>query len=339
MMASLNNDNDEQAEKLRTFSKTVKEQGYEGIDLFEKIATRTVEIKETQRTNRCRRCWHDKLTRCICSYIPPLAESSVKLPIKVIVLMHYKEYYSAGNDAKLMLALLPGKRQRSQLYVFGRNGDWGKFQEECSLDPDHTLLLWPAENSLTVDGFISNLPEDSPWRQRAERMQQENDDNDDDDDDDDDDDVVNDVPNSTENDTTAATCTLPTLRVIVLDGVYSQARSMFKTINRRFPTSSILVPVPPHVALHPKTLSVYHRALKNYAQSSAVTVRNSSDPNALHICSVEAFALLMKELGEWEQTTKALVKAVEINNLALVHDVNVRPPPPSPQENKKAATT
>jgi len=313
--------NDGQTEKLRSFSKSVKEQGYEGVALFEKIATRTVEIKETQRTNRCRRCWHDRVTRCICSYIPPLEEKSVKLPIKVIVLMHYKEYFSAGNDAKLMLALLPGKRLRSQLYVFGRNGDWGKFQAECSLDPDHTLLLWPAEDALTVDGFISKLPEDSPWRQRAERVPQDTGDAD-----------VNDnvdvnreiYPDNTENDSTCMSA-LPTLRVIVLDGVYSQARSMFKTIKRRFAADR--VPVPPHVALHPKTLSVYHRAQKNYAQSSAVTVRNSNNPDALHICSVEAFALLMKELGELDHTTKALVKAVEINNLALVHDINVRPPP------------
>ena len=289
----------------------MKEQGYKGVELFEKIASRTVEIKETQRTNRCRRCWHDRQTRCICSFIPPLAEKNVGLPIKVIVLMHYKEYFSAGNDAKLLMALLPGKRQRSQLYIFGKKGDWNKFQEECSLDPDHTLLLWPAENALTVDGFISKLPEDSLWRQRAEQMPHDTDDAD------------ATTPNNSESDPQYRNM-LPTLRVVVLDGVYSQARSMFKTIKKRFIADS--VPVPPHVALHPKTLSVYHRAQKNYAQSSAITVRNSSDPDALHICSVEAFALLMKELGESEYTTKALVKAVEINNLALVHDVTVRPP-------------
>jgi len=310
----------QQTENLRNFSESAKEQGYEGVDLFEKIATRTVEIKETQRTNRCRRCWHDRVTRCICSHIPPLAEKSVKLPIKVIILMHYKEYYSAGNDAKLMIALLPGERRRSQLYVFGRKGDFEKFQAECSLDPDHTLLLWPAENALTVNDFISKLPEESPWRQRADRITQDNADGNGTSDDDID---CKTTSSETEIDPELMG-TLPTLRVIVLDGVYSQARSMFKTIKRRFAADS--VPIPPHVALHPKTLSVYHRALKNYAQSSAVTVQKSSDPDALHICSVEAFALLMKELGELEHVTKALVRAVEINNLALVHDFSVRPP-------------
>ena len=316
-----------ETEGLRNFGKSAKEQGYTGVELFEKIATRTVEIKETHRTNRCRRCWHDTITRCICSYIPSLSEDGVELPIKVIVLMHYKEYFSAGNDAKLMLAMLPGE-QRSQLCVFGRKGDWGKFQSECALDPDHTLLLWPAENALTVDGFVSKLPEDSPWRQRSERTEQATA-------------TVAAAATADQGKSSSETSVdgvgsaakqLPTLRVVVLDGVYSQARIMFKTIKRRFAADG--VPVPPHVALHPKTLSVYHRAQKNYAQSSAVTVRNSSDPDALHICSVEAFALLMKELGEPEMTTQALVRAVEINNLALVHDVSVRPPPPL-QEKKK----
>ncbi len=292
-----------ETDDLRRYSKLVKELGYSGNELFEKIATRTVEIKESGRSNRCRRCWHDRASRCICSYIPPLEENSVTLPIKVMVLMHYKEYLSAGNDAKLLMALLPEKRKLSQLFVFGRSGDWENFQQECALDPDHTLLLWPAEKALTVDGFVSQLPEYSPWRQRAARILQQE---------------------SCDELDLKHKLDLPTLRVIILDGVYSQARAMFKTIKRRFSADSI--PIPPHVALHPKTLSVYHRAQKNYAQSSAVTVRNSSDPEALHICSVEAFALLMKEFGELEATTTALVKAVEINNLALIHDLSVRPP-------------
>lgn len=293
---------DSEIETLRAYSKLVKEEGYRGVELFEKIATRTVEIKESNRTNRCPRCWHDEKTRCICRHIPSLAETSVRLPVKVIVLMHYKEYLSAGNDAKLLLALLPGQRQRSQLYIFGRAGDWEKFQHECSLDPNHTLLLWPAEQALTVDGFQSQLPDDSPWKQRHEGL-----------------------PNyDTSGETDPQPSNLPTLRVVILDGVYSQARNMFKTIKKRFAAAS--VPIPPHVALHPKTLSVYHRAQKNYAQSSAVTVRNSSDPEALHICSVEAFALLLKELGELDRATTSLVRAVEINNLALVHDKSVRPP-------------
>jgi DTW domain-containing protein YfiP len=291
----------------QSLSKRLKNEGYEGLQLFEKIATRTVDGKEKSRTNRCSRCWHDKNTRCICSHVPSLAQ--VKLPIKAIVLMHYKEYFSAGNDAKLLLAMMP--EPLKQLFIFGKEGDWEKFEAECTLDSHHTILLWPAENAWTVDDMIDRLPNDSPWRhcRQTEASSTDN--------------VANreDERQQTSHDNASADA-LPTLRVIVLDGVYSQARSMFRAIKRRFPPSL----VPPYVALHPKTLSVYHRAQKSYAQSSAVSVEKSGDPKTLHICTVEAFALLMQEFGEWEETSNALVSAVEVNNLALVHDANVRPP-------------
>ena len=72
-----------------------------------------------------------------------------------------------------------------------------------------------------------------------------------------------------------------------------------------------------HVALHPKTLSVYSRAQHGYAQASAASVAQSSDPEALRICTVEAFALLLTELGEPEVKTRAFVNAVITNNDAL----------------------
>ena len=266
----------------------LKEQGYQGVDLFEQIATRTVEIKERSRTNRCGRCWHDKKSRCICSYIPLIHASKVLLPVKILVLMHYKEYFSAGNDAKLLLAMLPC----TELFIFGKKGDWENFEAEYILDSSHTVILWPSEDAMTVENFIDTC--DWPWR---------------------------DCRRHPENNGTT-TRTRPTLRVVVLDGVYSQARTMFRTIQKR-----IRIPLCKNtVALHPKTLSVYHRAQKTYATSSATTVQKSKDPNALHICTVEAVALLLQELGEGEETTRALVEAVEINNLALDHDKNVRPP-------------
>ncbi len=281
----------------QNFIKKLKDRGHEGVELFEKVATRTVELKEKSRTNRCQRCWHDKISRCICSHIPALTQ--VKLSIKAIILMHYKEYLSAGNDAKLLKALLPGVQ--SELFIFGKVGEWEKFQAECSVDPSHTILLWPADDALTVDDFVTKLPYDSPWREcRQQKGEEES--------------VQNTASDQSKKDQR-------TLRVIVLDGVYSQARAMFRAIKRRFPQSI----VPPYIALHPDTLSVYHRAQKNYSQSSAITVEKSSDPKALHICTVEAFALLMKEFGEWEETTKALIRAVEVNNLALIHSQEVRP--------------
>ena len=92
------------------------------------------------------------------------------------------------------------------------------------------------------------------------------------------------------------------LRIIVLDGVYNQARAMFKAIKSRLTASN----VPPFIALHPKTLSVYHRALKKYSASSSVSIAASKDPEALRICTVEACALMLQELGENKSVIDAL---------------------------------
>jgi hypothetical protein len=73
-----------------------------------------------------------------------------------------------------------------------------------------------------------------------------------------------------------------------------------------------------HVALHPTTLSVYSRAQHGYAEASARTVsQQHADPEALRICTVEAVALLLEELGEPTRNTRAFVQAVITNNEAL----------------------
>lgn len=218
------------------------------------------------------------------------------------------------------------------LLLFGKEGDWEILEKECAVDPQHTLLLWPALDALTVKEWIKTLPSESPWAANVASRTNTN--------------TNTETSNSSSSIISASSSSnsLPTLRVLVLDGVYSQARTMFRTLQKRL---SISVPVPPHIALHPSTLSVYHRAQNGYAQTSATTVKKSSDPDALHICTVEAVALLMNELGRERErkccdegegelmselaltlasATKRLVRAVEVNNLALVHDVGVRPP-------------
>ena len=290
-----------------------------GAALFERIATRSIRTKEAARSNRCGRCWHDRTHRCICHLIPTLPSSfdDISLPmssVRFLILMHYKEYLSAGDDAKLLLAMLPPRN--AKLFVFGRIGDWQAFEEELSSDPMHTLTLWPGDGALTIEHFLTELPENSRWKKLGGRtataaaaaaapdadiakMGNESATGDDD----------GDRP--------------PMLRVVVLDGVYSHARTMFKTMRQR------LSSFPKFVALHPDTVSVYHRAQKSYGAASAATVARSNDPEALHICTVEACALLLRELAGGasaaDEVADELVRAVRMNNEALVHGPDVRP--------------
>ena len=58
---------------------------------------------------------------------------------------------------------------------------------------------------------------------------------------------------------------------------------------------------------------MYRRATHGYSGSVG------ADPAALRICTVEAVALLLEELGEPPATTRTLVAAIEANNSALAN--------------------
>lgn len=252
--------------RVRLRANELKASGLSGAALSDELSSYLVELKVEETASRCQRCWHDLKSRCICRLLP-MQEPT--LPVKVIILMHSVEFMSAGDDAKLLPAMLPA--ENSSLFVFGRAGDWERFEAELAVDPAHTLTLWPGEDALTIQEFVANLPPSSPWRTRA--------------------------------DETPPSQPLPTLRVVVLDGVYNHARKMFKAMKNKLPAHLN----PPFVALHPTTLSVYHRATKKYGASSAQTVTSESsdlDPAALRICTVEAYALLLREMGEEDGITR-----------------------------------
>ena len=267
--------------------------GADARAVFETQAATSLARRMEAQSNRCPACWHDRAQRCICSALDTLAPS---LPVRVLILMHHKEYLRASDDAKLLLMMLPAERVR--LFIFGRPGDLDNLHSELDEDPDHALVLWPADGALTVEEWrASALPESSAWARGGLRT----------------------PPTRT---SPANGPSLPLLRVVVLDAVYRSARTMFRHLCKARAGCVGRAPLPA-VALHPKTLSVYSRAQHGYAQASARSVGASADPEALRICTVEAYALLLEELGEEPELTAALVQAVVINNDALaLHHVS-----------------
>ena len=88
-----------------------------GEELFEAVTGAALLRKEQQCINRCRLCWHDRLQRCICVHAKPRS-LHLSVNVKVLVLMHSKEYLNPGDDAKLLLAML--QHDRATLYVRSR---------------------------------------------------------------------------------------------------------------------------------------------------------------------------------------------------------------------------
>ena len=262
---------------------SLRQDGASESDVFEQQAWHTLTIRLREQVNRCPMCWHDRIQRCICNRVPPVA---LQLPVRVLVLMHHKEYYRASDDAKLLLMMLPAAH--AKLFIYGKPGDLDALHAEIDEDPAHSMMLWPGDGAQTVEQFVDALPQSSPWRHARQ------------------------MGGSTAGGAPSASCR-PVMKVVVLDAVYRHARTMFRQLVRTRRGGAPLQ----HVALHPKTLSVYSRAQHGYAQSSAQMVAQSADPEALRICTVEAYALLLTELGEPPEHQKAFVDAVVTNNHAL----------------------
>ncbi|KAL1495598.1 hypothetical protein AB1Y20_016958 [Prymnesium parvum] len=251
--------------------------------LYAAVSAASLSRRLAEHPSRCPRCWHDASQRCICARLA--SSLALSLPVRALILVHYKEYFKASDDAKLLAAMLAPRHAR--LLVFPR--DLPQLHAELRDDPAHTLLLWPAPDAATLPQWRRALPRASPWREEA-----------------------------------AASEEKPFLRVVLLDAVYRNARTMFRHLHKHAEGQ----PPPVHVALHPKTLSVYKRAQQGYAQASAATVAKSNDPEALRVCTVEAFALLLEELGEPPEVPRLLVDGVVINNEALECLASVSPNPP-----------
>ena len=271
--------------------------GVSNSTVLEEQASASLARRLEAQANRCPRCWHDREQRCICSRC-----SAVKLalPVRVLVLMHHKEYYRASDDAKLLLMQLPP--DQAKLFIFGQTGALESLIAEINSDPVHSMMLWPGDGALTVQQFASALPASSPWRAQARGASGDA--------------SCTAASASCSAALSAASASLPLLRVVVLDAVYRSARMMFRHLCKLRQQQDL--PPLQHVALHPTTLSVYSRAQHGYAEASARTVsQQHADPEALRICTVEAVALLLEELGEPTQNTRAFVQAVITNNEAL----------------------
>jgi DTW domain-containing protein YfiP len=260
-------------EKMREHRSSFVESGVDGFELFEKMASLNLRYRiEDQRTNRCPSCWYDKEVRCICDRMPPRMERNLMPNVKFLLLLHHKEYLNAGNSAKVLLSLLP--KEQIELYVYGREGDFDRLIEEILMDRDHTLTLWPGGDSQTIEEFLSELPSDSGWADQRN--------------------------GETE------------LKIVVLDGTYTNARNMHKTLRKRLKEKA-----PKNVALHPTEVSKFHRAQKTYGASIAENLKHNQnlDEKAMRISTAEACALLLRELGCQEEVQKTMLEAVLLNNV------------------------
>ena len=212
--------------------------------------------------------------------------------VKILLLLHHKEYLNAGNSAKSLIALLP--KENIELYVYGKVGDFDRCIDEMVIDQGRqTAILWPGENAISVEQFTSSCRSIHINNSKTTK-------------------VGSDVGTSENNKANKHQTQI--IRVVALDGTYKNAKNMHKTIRRRLDEEEHTMPV--CIALHPKSVSQFHRAKKNYgaAIQDNLKANDRLDERALRVSTAEACALLLMELGAKEIVQEKITKALLVNN-------------------------
>ena len=268
-----------------------------GHNLFEKMATLNINYRiNEERHHRCPDCWYCNV-RCVCDLMPTKIdrEDLPNIDVKILLLLHHKEYLNAGNSAKSLIALLP--KENIELYVYGREGDFDRFIDEMMIDQGRqTAILWPGENAITVEEFTSScLPTQSNNPKMTKSVRS------------------NHV--TVENTYQAYKEQTQLLRIVALDGTYKNAKNMHKTIRRRLDDEKEHA-MPACIALHPKSVSQFHRAKKNYGAAihDNLKANDRLDERALRVSTAEACALLLMELGAKDIVQEKIMKALLVNN-------------------------
>ncbi|KAL7459858.1 hypothetical protein ACHAWC_011864 [Mediolabrus comicus] len=279
--------------------------GTTGQNLFEKMATLNINYRiNEERYHRCSRCWYCS-TRCVCDSMPDRIDKDELLAanVKILLLMHHKEYLNAGNSAKSLIALLPP--EYLTLYVYGREGDFDRCIDEMMINQGrHTAILWPGESAISVEEFISSTKSSDQKMMESERK-------------DNDGAFIDKKKQDTEEGDDDEETTNAIIRIVALDGTYKNAKNMYKTIRQRLGGKGTQKDdMPSCIALHPKSVSKFHRAQKNYGTAihDNLKANNKLDERALRVSTAEACALLLTELGAAESVQEKIIKALLVNN-------------------------
>lgn len=228
----------------------------EGVDRKDRARVLAEEMirrrEERCKKTRCSRCWFPVdcdggTSYCICAKMPAL---SLKTRTRFMVYMHPRDWYNAGDDAKILLSATP---DAAEIFVYGRPGDDEKLKRSLA-SCSSALLLFPDASAISVDEFL---------QQRG----------------------LSDTEAKEE----------PETGIVVIDGTWNNVKQMQKHFSKE------VAPHVPHVKLEPKSLSVYART------------QTRKDG----ISSVEAVALLLRELGEAPEVCDELVRYITVNNEAL----------------------
>lgn len=143
----------ESVSSTRSFSEEFAEST--GRQTSELLARRAIEYAKKDHSDRSL-CSHCFLTKqfCLCDYVnqlyvPIRQLPSSSFPVKVHLLMHYKEWGRASNTGKLLTIGLPNC---ASIKIYGIVEDEERLIEELTTNP--SIILYPTKQSQSITNFL-----------------------------------------------------------------------------------------------------------------------------------------------------------------------------------------
>lgn len=199
---------------------------------------------------KCRSCFLVKKDHCICMNLSKLADQIKKVQtypeIKFIIFMNDREYFRSSNTGKLVNLLIPG----SEILIHGIPGTLERLEEILSQDLENyneTVILYPSKDSKSVCEYFLDLKK-SKYSEFSDEK--------------------------TENMSSVEFYKKLKLKVILIDGTWSQAKSINKSLPKKIT----------RIVINSKLISDFGPLRKQN--------------KAGNISTVEASSLLIKDIRE-----------------------------------------
>lgn len=247
----------------RELADSLRAQGLSPTEVFAEITRRNVEFMEAEarQKGRCLQCWQTaRHGCCICA---DMLQLQLRVPMRILIWCHARDYLNAGDDAKLLPCCVAGNAS-TEIMLFGTPDD-EQLASAVMAQPERSLLLFPDETAITIQDYLRGCTTAAALGGDSGAARDTS------------------MPGSRQG-TSGTVVVREELTVVVLNGTWGNVKPMLRHFNTKIDPSRRVR----HVALQPETLSVYARAQRRMNRKVSLE----------RICSVEAVALLLKECGE-----------------------------------------
>lgn len=209
----------------RELADSLRAQGMSPEQVFAEITRRNLDYmaSEAVKKGRCLQCWQTAQHGCcICDDMQQL---QLRVPMRILIWCHARDYLNAGDDAKLLPCCVAG-RASTEMMLFGTPDDERLAAAVMAL-PERSLLLFPDETAITIQEYLDG--ENGCSTAASGGL----------------------GPGGH-----GPSAIVEQLTVVVLNGTWGNVKPMLRYFNTKIDPGHRVR----HVALQPDTLSVYARA-------------------------------------------------------------------------------